>query len=112
MSLFIELYNLRGYKNLMLMVESCIVYRTTHIAHRRWESFRSVARQYKAAGAAVFVVKLSDTQNPSNLVTNDDLAWRLNGANENEEEEVEVGANYKSLMILEEVEIFFFGCVK
>ena len=26
MSLFIELYNLRGYKNLMLMVESCIVY--------------------------------------------------------------------------------------
>ena len=34
--------------------------------------------------------------------------------NENEEEEVEVGAksNYKSLMILEEVGLFFFGCVK
>ena len=28
----------------------------------------------------MFVVKLSDTQNSSNLVTNDDLAWSLNGA--------------------------------
>ena len=34
--------------------------------------------------------------------------------NANDEEEVEVGAksNYKSLMILEEVGLFFFGCVK
>ena len=49
-----------------------------------------------------FVFKLSDTQSSSSLVTNDDLAWSLNGArafsrsvwvflvNENEEE-VEVG---------------------
>ena len=47
--------------------------------------------------------KLSDTQSPSSLVTNDDLAWSFNGArafsisvwvflvNENEEEEVEIG---------------------
>ena len=74
--------------------------KTTHIAQRRQESFWSIAKQYKAA---VFVFKLSDTQSPSSLVTNDALAWSLNGArafsisvwvflvNENEEEEVEVG---------------------
>ena len=75
--------------------------KTTHIAQRRQESFLSIAKQYKAA---IFVFKVSDTQNPSSLVTNDDLAWSLNGVrefsrsvwvflvNENEEEEeVEVG---------------------
>ena len=31
--------------------------------------------------------------------------------NENEEEEVEVGGDYKSLMVVKEVG-FFFGCVK
>ena len=70
--------------------------------------------------------KLSDTQNPSSLVTNDDLAWSLNGArafsrsvwvflvNENDEEEVEVGWDYLSLMVVKEVGFFFFffDCVK
>ena len=51
------------------------------------------------------------------------MAWSLNGArafsrsiwvflvNENEEEEVEVGGDYKSLMVVKEVG-FIFGCVK